>query len=190
MAQQDRSESRDVISKNATHLDLTNRSIPEKHISTGADIDYESLPQHVKPRVSLYMLRQSLKIQILTLLGCAIVLGVTSHGFLTCMTAPNASATPILRRSNSVQAAVGGTSISSAFPSSTAVLNVFQVYQPVLSPFGVVDNTINSDGSSNTTTLDASGQASGCTKLLMDHSFGFSYGHPFVGMVPDYHLSS
>jgi hypothetical protein len=184
MARQDRIGSRDPISKKATNLDLTNSNISEKHITTGAEIDRESFPQHVKPRGCLHILRQGLKVQILTLLGCAIVLGISSHRFLTCIAPPNAPTTPLLRRSNSIQAAVAGTSTSSTIPSSTAVLNVFQVYQPVLGPFGVIDNTISSDGLSNTTTIDATEHASSCTKLLMEYSFGFSYGHPFVGTVP------
>lgn len=183
MARQDRIESQDLICNDASNLDLTNYNISEKHKTTGAEVDREFLPQHVKPRVGLHMLRYSLKVQIFTLLGCAIVLGIASHRFLTCTITPNTPATRVLHRSNGIHAAVAGTSISSAIPSSTAVLNVFQVYQPVLGPVGVVDNTIESDGSSNTTVIDASEHSSSCAKLLMEYSFGFSYGRPFVGAV-------
>lgn len=184
MARQDRIESRYPISNEATAPYLANDNMSEKHITTKGETDNESLPKHVRPRGCLHMLRQSLTVRILILLGCAIVLGMYSHGFPTDTNAPNTTTTPLLRRSNDIQAAVVGTSASSAIPSSTAVLNVFQVYQPVLGPFGVEDNTINSDGSSNTTTIDATEHTSSCTKLLMEYSFGFSYGHPFIGMVP------
>lgn len=184
MARQDRIESRDIISIDASNLNLTNYNISEKQKTTGAETDRESLPQHVKPRVGPHMLRHGLKVQIFALLGCAIVLGITSHRFLTCITAPKTPANPLVNRSNVIREAIVGTTISSAIPSSTAVLNVFQVYQPVLGPSGVVDNTIDGDGSSNTTTINASEHASSCTKLLMEYSFGFSYGHPFVGTVP------
>ena len=47
---------------------------------------------------------------------------------------------------------------------SSSVLVDFQVVEPVLTPTG-------------------SGDQYGCvyTQLLMDHSFGYSYGQPFVG---------
>ena len=50
---------------------------------------------------------------------------------------------------------------------ASGLLNDFEVYQPVLTPTGSSDQY-------------------GCiyTELLMDHSFGFSYGMPFVGMRP------
>ena len=67
---------------------------------------------------------------------------------------------------------------------STAVLECFQVYQPVLFPSGAVDGTVTSDGSENTTTIAPTAPASSCEVLLMKHSFGFSYGIPFVGMLP------
>jgi len=66
---------------------------------------------------------------------------------------------------------------------STAVLECFQVYQPVLFPSGAVDETVTSDGSDNTTTIAPTASASSCEVLLMEHSFGFSYGIPFVGML-------
>lgn len=69
----------------------------------------------------------------------------------------------------------------SATPSSTAVLEVFQVYQPVLTPSGATDDTTTGDGSENTTTIAQSGTASSCEVTLMVHSFGYSYGMPFVG---------
>lgn len=55
--------------------------------------------------------------------------------------------------------------VSKRQSAASALLNDFQVYEPVLTP----------TGSSN---------QYGCiyTTLLMDHSFGYSYGMPFVGI--------
>ncbi|EHK96353.1 putative Peptide-N4-(N-acetyl-beta-glucosaminyl)asparagine amidase A [Glarea lozoyensis 74030] len=64
---------------------------------------------------------------------------------------------------------------------ATAVLECFQVYQPVLFPKGAVDQVITSDGTENTTIIAPSSSNSSCQVLLMDHSFGYSYGMPFVG---------
>ncbi|RFU27789.1 hypothetical protein B7463_g8538, partial [Scytalidium lignicola] len=66
-------------------------------------------------------------------------------------------------------------------PTPTGVLEVFQVYQPVLTPQGITDETIESNGLENTTTIAPIESATSCELLLMDHSFGFSYGIPFVG---------
>lgn len=57
----------------------------------------------------------------------------------------------------------------------------FQVYQPVLTPSGAVDDTLTSDGNVETTTLVESSMSESCSELLMEHVFAFSYGHPFVG---------
>ncbi|KAG9239558.1 putative peptide-N4-(N-acetyl-beta-glucosaminyl)asparagine amidase A [Amylocarpus encephaloides] len=65
--------------------------------------------------------------------------------------------------------------------SAGPVLECFQVYQPVLFPSGAVDETIQSDGSENTTTIGPTDSTASCQTLLMEHSFGFSYGIPFVG---------
>ena len=64
---------------------------------------------------------------------------------------------------------------------STGVLEVFQVYQPVLTPSGATDETTLSDGKENTTTIAPTGHTSSCEIVLMVHSFGYSYGMPFVG---------
>ena len=66
---------------------------------------------------------------------------------------------------------------------SIAVLEVFQVYEPVFSPSGVVDETTSSNGLENTTIITPTSTVSSCELLLMDYSFGYSYGHPFVGML-------
>lgn len=64
---------------------------------------------------------------------------------------------------------------------TSPVLNVFQVYQPVLTPDGATTDTISSNGSQNTTAVGQVKSGSSCQLLLMDHSFGLSYGKPFVG---------
>lgn len=58
-------------------------------------------------------------------------------------------------------------------------LEVFQVYAPILTK-PIADQEINpeepSDHESSSTLSSES-----CDVLLMEHSFGFSYGKPFVG---------
>lgn len=71
--------------------------------------------------------------------------------------------------------------LTSATPQSP-FLEVFQVYQPVLTPEGVIDNTINSTGSAETGIIDATTVATSCSQVLMVHDFAFSFGLPFVGM--------
>ncbi|KAJ5051584.1 uncharacterized protein L3040_001360 [Drepanopeziza brunnea f. sp. 'multigermtubi'] len=65
--------------------------------------------------------------------------------------------------------------------SPSGLLEVFQVYQPVLTPRGVTDETIAENGSSNTTAIAPIEVTGSCQALLMEHSFAFSYGLPFVG---------
>ena len=57
--------------------------------------------------------------------------------------------------------------ISKRQSATSALLSVFAVYEPVLTPTGSSDQY-------------------GCiyTELLMDHVFGYSYGMPFVGTRP------
>lgn len=73
--------------------------------------------------------------------------------------------------------------LTSATPQSP-FQEVFQVYQPVLTPQGVIDSTINSTGSSETSLIDATTVATSCSQVLMVHDFAFSFGLPFVGMFP------
>lgn len=58
---------------------------------------------------------------------------------------------------------------------------VFQVYQPVLTPDGLTDETTSGDGAGDTTTIAPSAVTGSCQTLLMEHSFVNSYGAPFVG---------
>jgi hypothetical protein len=65
--------------------------------------------------------------------------------------------------------------------STSGVTEDFQVYQPVFTPSGVTDETTEANGSENTTTIAQINTSSSCQVLLMQHSFAFSYGIPFVG---------
>lgn len=79
-------------------------------------------------------------------------------------------------------------------PSATApngVLEVFQVYQPVLTPSEAADETTFSNGTENSTTIASTESASSCEVVLMVHSFGYSYGMPFIGkwqIIPMMHV--
>ena len=73
-------------------------------------------------------------------------------------------------------------------PSASPILECFQVYQPVLTPSGATDDTLSSDGLENTTTIASASSGSSCELLLMEHSFAFSYGMPFVGLLRHYLL--
>ncbi|TEY31814.1 hypothetical protein BOTCAL_0774g00020 [Botryotinia calthae] len=68
----------------------------------------------------------------------------------------------------------------SATPTS-AVLEVFQVYQPVLIPPGVSDETASYNGAEETSIIASTNVATSCKVVLMEHTFGYSYGIPFVG---------
>ena len=81
------------------------------------------------------------------------------------------------------QAPAAAAAAAPAATPSTGILNVFQVYQPVLTPSGATDETTLSDGKDTATTIAPTSSESSCQVLLMDHSFQFSYGKPFVGMV-------
>lgn len=65
--------------------------------------------------------------------------------------------------------------------SSAGVLEDFQVYQPVFTPSGATDETTTANGVENITTIAQTAGSSSCQVLLMQHSFAFSYGLPFVG---------
>lgn len=67
-------------------------------------------------------------------------------------------------------------------PANSSVLDVFQVYQPVLTPSGPTDEIILGDGAENTTAIASAASGSSCQVVLMEHVFAYSYGQPFVGM--------
>jgi hypothetical protein len=123
--------------------------------------------------------RKSFALAPLTCVGiCGVLLWFVSGCFVSSglkeTNIPPADSFSLIKRA--VQVAI-------AAPTS-AVLECFQVYQPVLFPSGAVDETILSDGAENTTTIDSTDSTSSCQVLLMEHSFGFSYGIPFVGKLP------
>ena len=64
--------------------------------------------------------------------------------------------------------------------SSTALLNVFQVYPPVLTvgPEGGLEL---SDGSPSPAVSTIPSHQTACQQVLVQHSFGSSYGQPYVG---------
>ncbi|KAI9054183.1 hypothetical protein LZ554_001354 [Drepanopeziza brunnea f. sp. 'monogermtubi'] len=66
-------------------------------------------------------------------------------------------------------------------PSPSGLLEVFQVYPPVLTPSGITDETISENGLSDTISIAPIAATSSCQALLMEHSFALSYGVPFVG---------
>lgn len=63
---------------------------------------------------------------------------------------------------------------------TTSLLEVFQVYPPVLTvtPDGVLEIT---DGSSNASVAVIDSGRPTCQEVLVVHSFAYSYGEPFVG---------
>ncbi|KAB8670395.1 hypothetical protein FH972_026308 [Carpinus fangiana] len=71
----------------------------------------------------------------------------------------------------------GHTLAKYAVAAAAPLLRVFQVYPPVLTPSA--GGAVLTDGSAS----QASGGTSGCvvTQMLMEYSFGNSYGQPFVG---------
>lgn len=72
--------------------------------------------------------------------------------------------------------------VKDAVSAATAGVTVdFQVYQPVFTPSGATDETTQADGSENTTVIAQTNATSSCQVLLMQHTFAFSYGLPFVG---------
>ncbi|QSZ31765.1 hypothetical protein DSL72_001334 [Monilinia vaccinii-corymbosi] len=71
------------------------------------------------------------------------------------------------------------TPAASAIPSSA--LEVFQVYQPALIPPGVTDEIASYDEAEETATIASANGATSCRVILMEHTFGNSYGTPFVG---------
>jgi hypothetical protein len=63
---------------------------------------------------------------------------------------------------------------------STNILDVFQVHQPVFTPSDTFRKASLQNGRAGTAaTMAMSSRA--CEAVLMEHSFGFSYGQPFVG---------
>jgi len=153
-------------------------SISEKHQPSWSEIDSDQLNRRSIGRCErLQCFKYSLKMQLLLLLACFLGLGLLAQSFLSC-------GARLSKRGRNAQPAVEEAFLSQSKSPSSPVLEVFQVYQPVLAPSRPTDQTIESDGLSNTTAIGSTETVSSCTQLLMEHSFGFSYGHPFVGMFP------
>jgi hypothetical protein len=171
------------LSAGGCDLNPTPNTLSEKHQPTWPEEDVERLNRHLSGRSErLQCLKYSFTVQLLLFLACVVGSSLFAWSFLTCGAYPDASRARLSSRGQNTQPAVEEKFISRAKPSSSPVLEVFQVYQPVLAPSGPIDQTIDSNGSSNTTTIGYAETSVGCTKLLMEYSFGFSYGHPFVGM--------
>lgn len=117
------------------------------------------------------------KVIVLVFVGCCIGLGLLLTDCTPVEGLKEPEAPPATYEHLVKYAAVA----SSATPTPTGVLDVFQVYQPVLTPKGAVDETILSDGQENTTTIASVSSSSSCEVLLMKHDFAYSYGIPFVG---------
>ncbi len=101
---------------------------------------------------------------VLGIVLALLLLGTTSHS--RCWTPSRVWSFPALL---STALAKDVEPVVSPAPGLDPLLSVFEVHEPVLVPT-----------SSNGATNGASG---GCSVLLMEHSFGFSYGVPFVGML-------
>lgn len=76
------------------------------------------------------------------------------------------------------------TSVSSAPPTVPTVLECFQVAQPVLMPNGATYSPpASGDGSSAAESAEERPPPKeSCTVVLMEHTFGWSYDKPFIGM--------
>lgn len=182
LSEEDCTDSRIHIGAEMSEVDPTRK----KHQPTLSvvDIEHPNPNRRSSSRIErLGCLKSSFKAQLLLFLVCVATLGLFARNFLPCGTHPAATGARLSNRDQNAQPAVEQIFISHAKQSSSPVLEVFQVYQPVLTPSGPTDQTINSNGLSNTTTIGSPETSASCTQLLMDYSFGFSYGHPFVGML-------
>ncbi|EFX04402.1 asparagine amidase a [Grosmannia clavigera kw1407] len=90
-------------------------------------------------------------------LGSGLILVVTSRVFTSCQ--PPQSTTLDTESSDTHGNGLYERGVAATSATSAAVLENFQVAQPVLTPEG----------------------ATSCSVVLMDHVFGYSYGVPFVG---------
>ena len=141
-----------------------------QEISSGTSNDLEAF----RDRRALSGFRS--KLSILALLGCSILLVSYLRDCLPEQGGPEQDATypdfNIVKYSSITAGAAS---------SAVALLEDFQVYQPVLTPTGVTDDTTLDNGSENTTAIGQTATSSNCEVVLMVHSFGYSYGVPFVG---------
>lgn len=97
------------------------------------------------------------------------------HGYASRLVA-------ILGGGASVQSYQGKGTWNSVSVNASKVLECFQVHQPVLTASGWNTKSTSEDVDREAKTYTGlSEEANSCSVLLMKHSFGFSYGHPFVG---------
>lgn len=175
-------ENKGPVSSEAAYWLSVNLDPSEKHERLYAvDIVEQLHNRRVRLADRWQLISRNLKVQLFLAIGCILALILTCWTFFRCLLPAELPATQLAYRNNVQAAVLAATITSSASPSSTAVLEVFQVYQPVLTPDGPTAETISSDGSLNTTTIESTEHDVSCTKLLMEHSFGWSYGIPFVG---------
>jgi hypothetical protein len=178
----DSADGRALICAETDDFDPTANTTSEKHQPPWPETDIEQLNRRsIGGRERIQCLKYSFKLQLLLLLACFVGLGLFARSFLSCGAHSEAAGVRLLNRGQNAQPAVEETFLSRPEVPSSPVLEVFQVYQPVLAPSGPTDQTIESDGSSNTTVIGSTEAFASCTQLLMEYSFGFSYGHPFVG---------
>lgn len=97
---------------------------------------------------------------------------------------PSATLHPPARLVRYDTPSLNATTTSSAVEAATGLTVDLGVYQPVLTPAGLVDQTISNDGTRSTAVIASAASNGTCaTMVLMDYSFGQSYGAPFVGML-------
>jgi hypothetical protein len=133
--------------------------------------------ERATPKKTQWSIRR--KIQ-LSGLGYAAICGALIWGFGDCLGSSDVRNDLSVSSSKAFRLVKDAIQVTLAAP-VTSVLECFQVYQPVLLPAGAVDQTASGDGSENTTVIIPIKSNSSCQVLLMDHSFGYSYGMPFVG---------
>ncbi|RDW91440.1 hypothetical protein BP5796_02605 [Coleophoma crateriformis] len=156
----------------------------------------EALPDCVaalmnQPPRTLGWPANAFQIKALLLIGCFLIVSLF-HGYFSPKVSVASEDVPITPKfgvskilgslaQHDAAASSSTTSSTSVSSAPTGVLEVFQLYQPVFTPNGPTNQTINNDGSSNTTTLNELASTSSCQVTLMDFSFGSSFGKPFVG---------
>jgi hypothetical protein len=182
-SEEDRLERRYFVGAGRADIHPTPSTTSENHHHSWCKVDIEHLKESSGCKTDrLRCFKCSLKLQILLLLASVAALSLFAWSSLSCGANPAATGVWLSNRGQNGQLAVDEIFISHPKLSSSPVLEVFQVYQPVLAPSGPTDQTIGSSGSSNTTAIGSADTSASCTQLLMEYSFGFSYGHPFVGI--------
>ncbi|CAD6445249.1 5f4f0082-3b25-49af-ad88-3d54b27c0d46 [Sclerotinia trifoliorum] len=136
------------------------------------DADFRLIGTNYEPDKNIRTTTENFKIYLLVFLTC----GLSLIWLLpSCFSNEKVDTLP---KSHLVK--YSATPAPSATPSS-AVLEVFQVYQPVLIPPGVTDETTSYNGVEETAIIASTNDATSCKVVLMEHTFGYSYGIPFVG---------